>query len=160
MEYITEYAIVYLVLIYEIRLIQFFYILIVKTRFASHICIDESRGYLPMLIQFIPYCLCLIYFFILIATRSLPQFKRVTVYCILSFYHQLQHKATHFACLPFFCSIIIGKCQMLATLYHAIKIICRDGYLIVNGSQSISFSYRIRDKRSIVDTLRPLSFIT
>ena len=38
----------------------------------------------------------------------------------------------------------------MASLYHAVEIISVDGYLVVNGSQPISFSDGIGDERGVV----------
>ena len=78
---------------------------------------------------------------------------------ISSFDHQLEHETGHLAFLGIDGGVVIDDGDIISTLQQTVEIMLVDGYLVVDGGQSVSLADGIGDERSVVDATRHVSFV-
>ena len=70
---------------------------------------------------------------------------------IISFDHQLEHETGHLSLLGIDGGVVVDDCNIVCTLQQTVEIMLVDGYLVVDGGQSVSFTDGVGDERSVVD---------
>ena len=157
-EYVAEHAVVDSLGV-AVRFLYVCYVLVVERQFAAYVRVDSRGREAAHLLELAEGSLVFLYGFRHQRRRLVLRRQTVVVYLLSALHEQLQHEAAHLAGVSVVGGVVVGDGDVAGALQQAVEVVGVEGYLVVDGGESVRLAYGVGYERRVVDALGHVAFV-